>query len=647
MADRESRVLLSVVDKYSHGLAGFAGGMENAYSKVKGLQQGLQTLAGGGGGVAGAVIKTVIDATKYTIQWAGEIDLLSRVTGTGARETSKLAIVFGDVGIGLDVLRASARKMASEGLELNFKSIVALAKEYQALPPGVERSRFAMEKFGRAGGEMSEILDRDISEIEALGRAAEKSGKIVGDDFVKNAEKLETGMHQLQDRMEGFKILVGGPVIDTVNKAAQAETDWIGILQLVAVKAGQVTGIMSDQAASVKAAQIAGLSYEEAINQVYAAEVKMVDASDRLHESNTSLTSSYAPLGAGAMDAAYWIKQGADAEKDASDKAYNLAAAQRELAAGLAGPLGQAQEEHASTTQDLGKQISETEKEIAKLRRSQGVYVEVVKDATVSQAEYQLAVFNATEAQTKLNEAAGDTAPEKLLALQIAAEKAAEKAAKLGGELGSTSGYTVDNSNKVSELTGHLADLQAQQEAANAAMEFTTNQMLFQAAAAGGLSDPALTALAHSMGLIDAASYHAQKQMDILTKQYQDGKISADEYAKGTKAAADAINALQSRHIQVTIDTIYYEERRQSGAYVPHEQGQGGMGGYQFGGLVPAMKTIMVGERGPELLRLDRPGRVQSDTAGGGGGNNNALTTEFITALRALPLQIKLAMRGA
>ena len=113
IADRESRVLLSVVDKYSHGLAGFAGGMENAYSKVKGLQQGLQTLAGGGGGVAGAVIKTVIDATKYTVQLAGEIDTLSLVTGTGARETSKLAIVFGDVVIGMDTLRTASRKMAS------------------------------------------------------------------------------------------------------------------------------------------------------------------------------------------------------------------------------------------------------------------------------------------------------------------------------------------------------------------------------------------------------------------------------------------------------------------------------------------------------------------------------------------------------
>src|SRR3990167_854985 len=488
MADRESRVLLSVVDKYSHGLAGFAGGMENAYSKVKGLQQGLQTLAGGGGGVAGAVIKTVIDATKYTIQWAGEIDLLSRVTGTGARETSKLAIVFGDVGIGLDVLRASARKMASEGLELNFKSIVALAKEYQALPPGVERSRFAMEKFGRAGGEMSEILDRDISEIEALGRAAEKSGKIVGDDFVKNAEKLETGMHQLQDRMEGFKILVGGPVIDTVNKAAQAETDWIGILQLVAVKAGQVTGIMSDQAASVKAAQIAGLSYEEAINQVYAAEVKMVDASDRLHESNTSLTSSYTPLGAGAMDAAYWIGKDAEAKAEAAKRSDELNDASAELAAGLSGPLADA------------------------------------------------------------------------------------------------------------------ANMTAEQ------LHKATNELIFQQLSAD-MDAVAALKLAETLGLIDPASAAAAAAAKNLSDHINETGASADSAAAQAKKLADAINALQDKSITITQNTIYYEERRQSGAYVPHEQSQGGMGGYQFGGLVPAMQTVMVGERGPELLRLDRPGR--------------------------------------
>src|SRR3990167_4867545 len=191
MADRESRVLLSVVDKYSHGLAGFAGGMENAYSKVKGLQMGLQTLAGGGGGVAGAVIKTVIDATKYTIQWAGEIDQLARSTGAGARETSKLAIVFNDVGIGTNTLERALRKMTAEGLELNFESIKKLAEEYKALPPGMERTKFSFDKFGRAGLEMAEILDRDASELEALGRAAEKSGKIIGDDFVKKAEKME------------------------------------------------------------------------------------------------------------------------------------------------------------------------------------------------------------------------------------------------------------------------------------------------------------------------------------------------------------------------------------------------------------------------------------------------------------------------
>src|SRR3990167_2892329 len=639
MADRESRVRLSVVDNFSGPLAKFAGGMSGAYAGVQGLKQGLQTLAGGGGGVAGAVIKTVIDATKYTIQWAGEIDTLSRISGTGARETSKLAIVFGDVGIGMDVLRASARKMASEGLELNFQSMVKLAKEYQALPPGLERSRFAMEKFGRAGVDMSEILDRDISEIEALGRAAERSGKIIGDDFVKNAEKMETGMHQLQDRMEGFKLLVGGPVIETVNKAAAAFDDYVGIYQLLYIKAQQATGALDDQTASIQAAELAGLSHAEAIRQVYGEDDRATAIAHLSAKATVKVAESNAY-------AARWAGIAAIEEKKLADSLYDQASAAQALAVGLSGPLGQAQEAYTTTTRDLGKEIEETEKQISKLQRSQGVYVTVTKDATTSQAEYQLAVFNATEAQTKFNEAAGDTAPEKLLALQVAAEKAAEKAAKLDGELGSTSGYTVDNSTKVGELTEHLAELQEKQTAATAALHAATNEMLFQAAAAAGLKDPALTELAFSMGLIDEKSYNAQKAMDALTKNMLDGKLGPEEYAKKTRELADAINALQDRHITITQTTITEEIRIQQ-----HQeraaQAETVGGGRQFGGLVPAFQSVIVGERRPELLRLDRPSRIQSDTAGAGAGVNAPMTTEILAALRALPLQMKLALRGA
>src|SRR3990167_5483749 len=556
MADRESRVKLSVVDNFSGPLAKFAGGMNGAYAGAQGLKQGLQTLAGGGGGVAGAVIKTVIDATKYTIQWAGEIDTLSRITGTGARETSKLAIVFGDVGIGMDVLRSSARKMASEGLELNFQSIVKLAKEYQALPPGLERSRFAMEKFGRAGIDMSEILDRDISEIEQLGRAAEKSGKIIGDDFVKKAEKMETGMHQLQDRMEGFKLLVGGPVIETVNKAAAAFDDYVGIYQLLYIKAQQATGALDDQTASIKAAELAGLSRAEAIRQVYGED----DRATAIAHLSTKATVN---LGAANAYAARWAGIAATEEKKLADSMYDQASAAQALAAGLSGPLKSASEQLDSTLANLKDQYDAN------------------RDGTIS-------------------------ATEGLEEFRAKSEEAKEAAAKV------------------------------------------TNEMLFQAAAAAGLTDPALTELAFSMGLIDEKSYNAQKAMDALTKRMLDGKIGPEEYAKKTKELADAINAIQDKHITITTENINIKVNRT----ISEQAGAGygtasGVHGYQFGGLIPAFQSLMVGERGPELLRLDRPGRVQSDTTGGGAGGNAPMATEILAALRALPLQMKLALRGA
>ena len=520
MADRESRVKLSVVDNFSGPLAKFAGGMSGAYAGVQGLKQGLQTLAGGGGGVAGAVIKTVIDATKYTIQWAGEIDTLSRITGTGARETSKLAIVFGDVGIGMDVLRASARKMASEGLELNFQSMVKLAKEYQALPPGLERSRFAMEKFGRAGVDMSEILDRDISEIEALGRAAEKSGKIIGDDFVKKAEKLETGMHQLQDRMEGFKLFVGGLVLETVNKAAVAFDDYVGIYQALWIKAQQVTGALDDQEAAIQAAMLTGESYGETLKGL-GYDMETADYATRhATDSVATLSASYAPLGAGAMDAAYWIDQGALAEANAKVRADELTMTNSILAAGLSGPLADA------------------------------------------------------------------------------------------------------------------ADMTA------AAFERATAQLIYQQLAAD-LDAQAAFNLAKTLGLIDPASAAAAQAALLLKQEYDAGKLSAGGYADAAKGLADAINALQDRKVTITVDSIRNEIVNKVYQETAEARER------QFGGLVPAMQTMLVGERGPELLRLDRPGRIQSDTAGGSTNGNAPMATEILAALRALPLQMKLALRGA
>ena len=560
-------------------------------------------------------LKSSID---FTTQWGDTIDEITRITGMGARESSKLAIVLGDVGISTDTLKRSARALKEQGLAPSLDTLKELAVQYQAIQDPAERNDFLFKKLGRSGLELSEFLSRDVKEIDALSAAAERSGKIIDEAGIQKAEQYKQKLAQLGDQVDGVKLSVGSFAVEILDRAIPAGQNYIGIWQALAVKAELATGMIDQNTASVKAAEIAGLSHADALKQVYAAEMKMTDSSDRLHESNTTLTATYAPLGAGAMDAAYWIGKDADAKERAISVTQDLATTQAVLAAGLSGVLGKAQEDYNFTVDDTQEKIDELTEKLARLGDTQGQTVTVVKNATVSQAELALAQDKVIVASDKLSAAQAklseNTDPDKQFELQmsvnaatVAMENAQAKAFNLGGELGSLSTHTIDNTAKIAELHAELDPLIAKQEAAAAAAKLATDQFIYQQLSAGLDADAALT-LAEKLGLIDPASANAARAAQELRQQYDDGKLSTDGFAGAAKNLADAVAALQSKDIQVTVNTIYYEERRQAGQFVPHEQGEGGMGGFQHGGsfTVPGSGS---GDR-PYLLNLEPGERV-------------------------------------
>ena len=266
MPDVRAELIISVKDQASDPLkkVGGAGkkatsdlnkGFADAFKSVTGFNLASVGLAAGIGAVA-AGLKAAVDKT---IQWAGQIDQLSRVTGTSVRETSLLATVMGDVGISMGTLERASKALTKEGLQLNMETIKKLAKEYNAIEDPVERNAFAFKKFGRAALEMTEILTRTPEDLDALTAAAQRSGKVIGADMVANAEKLETQMKQLQDKMDGFAITVGGPVVEGLSKAITAGEQLISITQIMALKFQLATGQINEEEFAMKAAAAAGI----------------------------------------------------------------------------------------------------------------------------------------------------------------------------------------------------------------------------------------------------------------------------------------------------------------------------------------------------------------------------------------------------
>lgn len=115
-------------------------------------------------------------------------------------------------------------------------------------------------------------------------------------------------------------------------------------------------------------------------------------------------------------------------------------------------------------------------------------------------------------------------------------------------------------SQKIQDVNDKLADNEQKQKDVVVAMQGTLNQMILNTAMAG-LDAEGQLALARATGQIDEVTYDALTAQGLLKKQYEDGSISAQEYAAKTLAIRDAVNQLQSKDITITVNGIFNEVR--------------------------------------------------------------------------------------
>ena len=113
-------------------------------------------------------------------------------------------------------------------------------------------------------------------------------------------------------------------------------------------------------------------------------------------------------------------------------------------------------------------------------------------------------------------------------------------------------------SEKIQDVNDKLAENEQKQKDVTTAMQGTLSQMLLNTAAAG-LDAEGQLALARATGQVDEATYAALTAQGILKKQYEDGTLTADQYAQKTLDLKSAVDNLQSKNITVTVDGIFNE----------------------------------------------------------------------------------------
>lgn len=159
------------------------------------------------------VIDGVSKLTDEFIDYGDQVKKLSVFTGMSNEETSRMIQLADDAFVEFSTLQMSARLLADKGIAPNVESMARLSDQFLRLAPGLVRSQFLMDNFGRAGMEMGKIMELGGEKI--MGMSAAISQSMIVDD-AKYARILE--MKQAQDE---FNDSVQGMRFEAADKMLQ------------------------------------------------------------------------------------------------------------------------------------------------------------------------------------------------------------------------------------------------------------------------------------------------------------------------------------------------------------------------------------------------------------------------------------------
>src|SRR3990167_3526158 len=245
----EVKKLEETTQKGAKGLLAFRGANQDAAGAARafgvdlaGMSNPLTLIATG--------LKSSID---FTTQWGDTLDRLSRTTGENARETSKLAIVMGNMGVNTGALEQAAKSLKDQGLAPNLATLKQLAAQYQSIQDPVERNKWGIKTLGRAYFELGEVLTKTPAQFDELTAAAERSGKIMDEAAIQKAEDYSVKLSQLQDKVDGMKIAIGSELIPVLSDAADGFSNLTLMTGALWIKAQQMTGAITDEEAAMQA----------------------------------------------------------------------------------------------------------------------------------------------------------------------------------------------------------------------------------------------------------------------------------------------------------------------------------------------------------------------------------------------------------
>jgi hypothetical protein len=244
-------------------------------------------------------------------------------------------------------------KMAQkDGIQPNIEGLAKLSDQYLALKPGVERTQFLLDKFGKSGMEMGKLMEKGGAGIREMSDAVDEN-LIMTQKGIDAADNYQEALDNWNDSIQAVKISIG-------NELLPVMTDLLDHTSLNS----RALEIMEEQ----------GLSTYHAMGTVgYAAAYKLAAQELELSRNTEEAT-------AAQEDNTAAQEEGADAAKALTDAEKDLSEAYRDRLDSIF-DIQDAQDDFKGKTLDLAAELQEAQQRLTEAKHEYGFGSEQANEA--------------------------------------------------------------------------------------------------------------------------------------------------------------------------------------------------------------------------------------------------------------------------
>lgn len=229
-------IVIDAVDKATDDIKKIQGGLDSMGRTAKGTG-GSFTEFNSVLSIATKGIELVGQAYKSTIEpmiaYGEQVDRLSRLSGMSAEETSRMIQVTDDLFISYESLTTALQAAVRKGVDPSIKSLKKMSDEYLKLNPGLERSKYLMDNFGRSGAEMGKLLEQGSKHIDEMAASIDE-GLIFDENKIKDIMAYKQAVDSLTDAWTALKQKALMPIIPYLSIAIEEMAKGHGPAQILA-----------------------------------------------------------------------------------------------------------------------------------------------------------------------------------------------------------------------------------------------------------------------------------------------------------------------------------------------------------------------------------------------------------------------------